>query len=316
MPADWKEADSGQVRAASFSVHKDGKQADVGVVPMPGMMGGDLENVNRWRSTVGLAAVTEADLPRLAESVQIAGQTGQLYDIAGENPGSGDKTRLLVAVLKSTGIAWFFKMNGDDALVAGQKPAFLEFLKSVSFQSAGAQVASAQGAPMQGELPPSHPPIDTTAPQGVTGQGMTSRKPKWEVPSSWKEIAPGQFLVAKFVITGAETTQVNVSMSAGTGGGFLGNVNRWRGQLGLGELPESEISKLATPLETPGGKATLVDFSGIDARTGQKARLVGAVVPQSDRTWFYKLMGDEQVVGREKDAFSKFIQTAKYPDAA
>ena len=30
-------------------------------------------------------------------------------------------------------VAWFFKMTGDDALVAEQKPAFVEFLKSVSF---------------------------------------------------------------------------------------------------------------------------------------------------------------------------------------
>ena len=44
-------------------------------------------------------------------------------------------------------MAWFFKMTGDDALVAEQKPAFIEFLKSVSFPAAGAQA----------QLPPAHP---------------------------------------------------------------------------------------------------------------------------------------------------------------
>ena len=124
----------------------------------------------------------------------------------------------------------------------------------------------------------------------------------------------GQFLVAKFTISvsAGALAAVNVSMSAGDGGGLAGNVNRWRGQLGLSQLPDSEIATSVTSLDTTAGKAMLVDLSGTDPRTGQKARLVGAVVPQAGQTWFYKLMGSEQVVEREKDAFSKFVQTAKY----
>jgi len=34
-----------------------------------------------------------------------------------------------------------------------------------------------------------------------------------------------------------------------------------------------------------------------------------------DQTWFYKLMGDEKIVAREKDAFTKFVQTARYANA-
>jgi hypothetical protein len=56
-----------------------------------------------------------------------------------------------------------------------------------------------------------------------------------------------------------------------------------------------------------------VDMTGTDARTGQKTRLVGAIVLQANRTWFYKLMGNEQVVTEQKDAFMKFVQTAQYP---
>ena len=273
-------------------------------------MGGDLENVNRWRSTVGLAPVKEEELAKLAQPVEIAGQTGQLYEQAGENPGSGEKGRILAAVLRREGVAWFFKMNGDDALVAEQKPAFLAFLKSVSFAASTSRA----------DLPPSHPPIGdmasmpTAAPAGA---GSTEGKPTWQVPSTWKEIPGGQFLVAKFMISGAGGAQaaVNVSMSAGDGGGPVGNINRWRGQLGLAPLSDSEVNKLLTSIDTAGGKAMLVDMTGTDARTSQKARLVGAIVPQGNRTWFYKLMGDEQLVEKEKDSFAKLVQTAKYPDA-
>jgi len=36
------------------------------------------------------------------------------------------------------------------------------------------------------------------------------------------------------------------------------------------------------------------------------------VVPRPGETWFYKLMGNAQVVQQEKEAFMKFVQDAKY----
>ena len=56
-PAGWNEVAPSQMRAASFRVPgKDGKQADVSVIPLPGLAGSDLDNVNRWRGQVGLSA--------------------------------------------------------------------------------------------------------------------------------------------------------------------------------------------------------------------------------------------------------------------
>jgi hypothetical protein len=40
--------------------------------------------------------------------------------------------------------------------------------------------------------------------------------------------------------------------------------------------------------------------------------LVGVIVSQADRTWFYKLMGDAKVVESQKDAFTQFVQGVKY----
>jgi hypothetical protein len=307
LPAGWQEVSPGEMRAAAFHIAgKDGKQADLGVVPLPGLMGRDLENVNRWRGSVGLPAVTEEDLPKLVQPVPIAGQAGQMYEQAGENPGSGEKTRILVAILRREGVAWFFKMNGDDEVVLDQKPAFVEFLKTASFTAAQAQP----------ELPPSYPPIGgpVSPPATETAAASSEGKPTWQVPPGWREVAGGQFLVAKFTIAGADNAQaaVNVSMSGGDGGGLAGNVNRWRKQLGLGELSDTDLAKEVSTLDTAQGKVSVVDFSGTDGRTGQKARLVGAVVPQGGQTWFYKLMGSESVVAAQKEAFNKFVQTAKY----
>jgi hypothetical protein len=90
------------------------------------------------------------------------------------------------------------------------------------------------------------------------------------------------------------------------------NVTRWRNQLGLAPMSEEDFSKQAQTVDVGGAKGTLVDMSGTDPKTGKKARLVGVIVPQVSDTWFYKLMGDPQVVEQQKDTFTKFVQTAKF----
>jgi hypothetical protein len=139
----------------------------------------------------------------------------------------------------------------------------------------------------------------------------------WTVPAGWQSVTPSQFLLAQFIIqaNGAQA-EVNVSQLAGEGGGLLANVNRWRRQLGLPPVSQEEdFSKMVDSLTVPGGQVQVVDFNGTNVKTGQAARLVGVVLPRNGQTWFYKLMGDPGVVAAQKDAFLKFIQSARYPDA-
>lgn len=298
LPAGWKENPASQFRVASFSVSENGQQADVSVIPMDGMAGGNLANVNRWRGQIGLEQIEESALPALTEKAEIAGQAAELFDLAGTG---GAAQRIIASVLHRENTAWFFKITGASELVEKNKAAFIAFLKSVEFGGSPA-------LPMNmSQLPPSHPAISE---KNVAVP--PSDKPSWTVPAGWSDAPLTQFLIAKFSIAAADgEAAVNVSSLTGQGGGLAANVNRWRGQLGL--PPISEI--ISTEIEVPGGKATVVDYSGTDAKTGKPARLLGVMVPQSGATWFYKLMGDEKIVAAQKEAFVKFIQSAKYPDA-
>jgi hypothetical protein len=305
-PEGWTETKAGEFRVGSFTIKgENGKQADLGIFPLPGGAGGDFANVNRWRSQVGLEAVAAEELKKLAEKIEITGQPAELYDMAGKAAGSDEPTRILGAIQHREGTAWFFKMTGDDQLVAQQKAKFIEFLKTLKME-----------APQMAGLPPSHPPIDgpslpaTTPVASISNEG----KPNWQVPAGWTEVPGGQFLAAKFNIAGEGGAQaaVNVSTSSGDGGGLLANVNRWRQQLGLSPTSEADLAKSARSVEIAGGKATLVEMEGTDARTGKAARVVGAIVPQSGQTWFYKLMGDSKLVEGEKEAFTKFVQAVRY----
>src|SRR4051812_18430402 len=131
VPSDWHEAPPGEMRFASYHIKgTDGKSAEVSVVPLPVTAARDLDNVNRWRGAVSLPPVTQGELEKLAQAVPIGDRTGVLYDQAGDNSGSGDKERILVAVLRTEEQAWFFKMSGDNEVVTGQKEPFLQYLKS------------------------------------------------------------------------------------------------------------------------------------------------------------------------------------------
>ena len=307
-PEGWTEVAPGEMRVASFKIQgRNGKQADVSVIPLPGRPGSDDANVNRWRGQVGLSSVSPEELKKSAESVEAAGQPAQLYDIAGQNPGTGEAARILGVIQHRDDAVWFFKMTGDANLAEEQKPAFIAFLKSLKFAAAPAQTELPPGHPAMGDMGMSMSAAATPGPISHEGQ------PNWQVPAGWQEVSGGQFLIAKFTITGdSGTAAVNVSSSTGEGGGLAGNVNRWRGQLGLASWSEAEVNKSVTAIDVQSGKASLVDLSGTDARTGQPTRLVGVIVPQSGQTWFYKLMGNAKVVESQKDAFTKFVQGVKY----
>jgi hypothetical protein len=305
-PAGWTEAPPSDMRVASFKVAgTDGKQADVSVIP--GIAGTDTANVNRWRGQVGLPEATDNELHKAAENIEAGGQPAQLYDIAGKNPTGGGAERILGVIQHRDGTAWFYKMIGDADLVEQQKPAFVEFLKSLNF-GAAAQAPT--------ELPSGHPTVsDMGVSTAAAGPISHEGQPTWQVPAGWQEVAAGQFLVAKFTLTGDGGTTAAVNVSSATseeGRSLTGNVNRWRGQLGLALLSADDVNKLVTPIASTSGNASLVDFSGTDARTGQPARLVGIVVSLPDQAWFYKLMGDAKVVESQKAAFTQFVQGVKY----
>lgn len=317
LPAGWQENPApGPMRAASFLVKGEGDEvAELAAIPMEGMAGMDLQLVNMWRGQVKLATVTEAEADKQAVPVTIGGEQGKLYEMASTEPviDATRKGRIVVGVLKRGDTSWFFKLAGEDALVAKAKPAMIEFVKDITF-------APPEPAAVAG-LPAGHPPMGGSSASAMMRAGGgdtippgTGERPKWEVPSTWTEVARSQFLVAKFRVTaeGGAKADINVSMSSGSGGGLLMNVNRWRAQLSLPPVDQAALDKEAKAIEVAGGTGTVVDFSGEEAENRVPSRCIGVMVPQHGEAWFYKLMGPEALVTRERDAFLKFVRGVQY----
>jgi hypothetical protein len=305
LPNGWQEKPLTEFRLASFDAKgKDGQVTDVSIIPMP-TTGREVDLVNMWRQQLQLPAVAAADADKQAQTVSVGSEQAKMFEFASEQPmaGSTQKARMVVAMLMHDGTSFFFKMTGEDSAVTEQKPAFLGFLKSISFAPSP---ETAMANP--------HAGMATDPVQAVPTE--TSPATTAALPAGWKEVPPTQFLIAKYVIQGSGNSkaEVSVSMLAGTGGGVMANITRWRGQLGLPPLSEEDFSKSAQSINVAGVQATMVDMTGAD-KGGKSARMIGIIVPQADQTWFYKLMGDPQIVEQQKDAFTKFIQTAKFSNA-
>ena len=134
LPAGWKEKPLSPMRLASFkAIAPNGKETDVSVVSLPGIAGGDLANVNRWRGQVNLGPIDEDTLAKTAGHVQANGHDYLVVDLVSDAPmgENGEKQRILAAILDEGERSWFIKMMGEDAAVAAQKSAFTDFLRSL-----------------------------------------------------------------------------------------------------------------------------------------------------------------------------------------
>jgi hypothetical protein len=127
--AAWTVKANGPMRKGSYAVKGNGTEADLSITAFPGDTGGLLANLNRWRGQVSLPPLAEAQLGASVEHLDLGTLHADVVDFAGS--ANGAPTRLLGAIVPLNGETWFFKLLGPDALVAQEKPAFLEFLRTV-----------------------------------------------------------------------------------------------------------------------------------------------------------------------------------------
>ncbi|HNQ73448.1 MAG TPA: hypothetical protein PKN95_07580 [Verrucomicrobiota bacterium] len=303
-PEGWQDDGPGEMRVAGFTIKGEGDQtAQVAITPLPGMAGREALIVNMWRQQVGMPELGEAEATEQLRTVEVGDEAGKLFEINGTSTG-GTAMRIVTVMLHRGATSWFFKLQGSSPLVEAETPKFLKFLQSVKIEAASSP-----------ELPAGHPPLVDDRGTGASPAARARRDgPTWTVPGGWREIDGGQFLFAKFVIADPAGNQaaVNVSTSAGDGGGLIANVNRWRGQLGLPAWSAAEVEQQAQKIATDAGPATLIEMRGADAQPPKPTLTIAAVVPQNHATWFYKLMGDEKVVLAQKEAFLTFVKGVQY----
>lgn len=138
----------------------------------------------------------------------------------------------------------------------------------------------------------------------------------WTVPDSWKQV-PGEnkMRYATFQVSAqdpkAELTVLQLPAEAGA---LLPNMQRWADQLKIsGPISNSDVTKLATRTQISGEEAIVIDLTGGPASGNPPTRLLAAIVPHEDSTWFFTLKAPEPVAAAQKASFEKFIHSIQFP---
>jgi hypothetical protein len=133
-PKEWQPVEPGAVALARFQIKKGDQVATAAVSGLKGDGGGLTANINRWRAIVGLEPLAEKDALATTRPITVDGLSGHSLDLTGPGATGKPPARVLVAVVKQGEQTWYFKLEGPPDLVATQKSAFDEFLKSVRFE--------------------------------------------------------------------------------------------------------------------------------------------------------------------------------------
>ena len=132
--------------------------------------------------------------------------------------------------------------------------------------------------------PEQQPTVQTT--EESPSQLRTDPGFPWMVPSDWKlDETPRQMRIATYMAPTSEGDQeVAVTRFPGRVGGELANINRWRGQMGLSPINESELEENIERFTSDG-------FDGYQLRieSDRGAMLTAAVFDEStNQTWFVR----------------------------
>lgn len=163
-------------------------------------------------------------------------------------------------------------------------------------------------------------PQPTTAP--VAAQPLVDIGPMaWDVPDGWREVENRNSMRYATLEAGEgeDTLAVAVSSLMGTGGGIVANINRWRGQIGLGPESQETLAADSIPVEsTSGVQGIIVDLIG-PAAPGAEAdaqRMLAAIFPAPTKTWFIKATATSQLIETHRSGFIDMCNSVRFDASA
>lgn len=152
---------------------------------------------------------------------------------------------------------------------------------------------------------------------GSTGGGgdlMASSAPAgpvltWSLPKGWGEHLTGGMRYATLKPSTTGKLDVTVVVLPGPAGGELANVNRWRGQIGLGPIDEAALGSARKRIATKAGPVSVYDFV---SEGDSKTRLIAALATGEGNSWFLKMVGDAAPVAAARPDFVRLLESLRF----
>lgn len=343
VPDGWRQlSEQRPMRIATLQAGEGDHALEVAVSAFPGMAGGVLGNINRWREQFGLPHLT--DESQLEEHLQafeaeavhgwtvlIAAELDEALDEDAQRPG------MLGAIIHGPGHdrgarTWFVRANGPISVLQVHEAVFNQFVRSFrpDEQPSHGQTSTYDQSPSgYGALPEGHPTLQVPGatdrgaddahgmpmpPAG--GEGQTELQ--WQVPQDWRPADSRSAIVYATFLAGPDAgpARVTVTPLRGDGGGLPANVNMWRHQVGLPAVEDVSEQPMST-ITVDGIDATLIELSGTPAGADEPMGLIMVVLsePTADRTWFFRMAGPAQSVAAQREAFQSLLQSTRLTSA-
>ncbi|MBX7106342.1 MAG: hypothetical protein K1X57_19850 [Gemmataceae bacterium] len=128
-PEGWKSLPASGIRAATLRVGSGDESAEATIIPLEGDAGGNVANVNRWRTEIRLPELDEAALKPTMKELPVEGKPCVYVDLLAPE---GPKRQQTLAVIVSRGATtWFIKFRGNAKTVTENTAKFEAFVRSL-----------------------------------------------------------------------------------------------------------------------------------------------------------------------------------------
>jgi hypothetical protein len=306
LPPGWKEEAGNQMRVATLVIPADKRlEITVNTASWPGTEESMLANVNRWRGQLQLPPISAKQLPEVSHEVKAADRPITIVDMRGRFKAGGMTPPFAGGAFgpRATG-ARGTTNSPADRLPSGHPP-----IDTAADAATG--------------LPAGHPPIDSTAPQPGAPETNAARPtdvPKFSPPPSWKSVTAQGMRKAEFVISeGSQEAHITMFEFPANAGPMisdpLGNINRWRGEIGLSPLTKEGLAGATQPIEIDGQPATYAPMIPDTAKQDEsqtKEATLAAIAKTGDQVWFIKMRGQRELVKKHEDEFKAFLKSLKF----
>lgn len=163
-------------------------------------------------------------------------------------------------------------------------------------------ILSAPSAPTPEETPQQAPAAKSQTPTIPTAAAPSPSSPiTYQLPPGWTQQPGADMRFA--TLNGPEHMQIAITVFPGDVGGPLANVNRWRRQMDLPPIAQDQLGKSITSVDTKAGAASVVDLSN------NNQRMLAAMLPLQSQTWFFKMTGPTNAVGKYADDYMAILKS-------
>ena len=294
IPASFEQLPRARFRDLNFKVGED-PGADCYVTLLSG--GGEAANINRWRGQMSLEPLDEAGflaLPR-REFLGIDAPFAEFHgSYTGMEAGGGaEGYTMLGLIAQFPRAAVSLKMVGPAETVAAARDDFLAFAASLRIK--GDEETGGSSGPVD--------PLEDSAAHPAEVQ--------WDVPSGW-ELAQGSssMRLVTLKVTDRPGAECWVTVLRGQAGGVLGNLSRWKREVGQDPLTAEELAELPT-LTVFGAEAPFLEVGGPEADDGSSSYLFGVIASRAGQSIFIKMIGSRQDLVPERERFAAFCRSLR-----